>query len=313
MHSYRFLFRAPLLVLFTLLIACEDPSNVGLGLVGGEGGEPVVEELALSSADAVPGTGIRDNTPQHLVGQVDDPVMGQFNATAYIDFLSNTTLDEGYRNGPIDRVFLRLQRFYVYGDTTQEMTVALHESLREFSAVGSTPDSIPAVGPEIMQFSFMPMDSIVSDQLPAAWVEAKDADLRSSSFGSLFNGFQLVPISGNAIVGFRNSPASQSTIRGYVETDDETFQEDYLAAKSITQFTRERSAEAPPGIMIIQNGVGPRLRLNFDLSQLQDVSLNRTVLHFATDSLALAASPNFVRTFQDNRGQFAARVRSQRR
>ncbi len=94
MRFYPFLYRHLLVVSLLLFTACEDPSNVGLGLVGNDGGEPIVEQLPFETIEMVDLEGIEDNTGQHLVGQVDVPLMGQISATAYIDFLSNTTLDQ---------------------------------------------------------------------------------------------------------------------------------------------------------------------------------------------------------------------------
>ncbi len=50
----------------------------------------------------------------------------------------------------------------------------------------------------------------------------------------------------------------------------------------------------------MQNGAGPRLRLNFDITQLQDVALNRAAIHLATDTLTLAETPDFVRPFEED-------------
>lgn len=300
MRFYPPLYRYLLVASLLLFTACEDPSNVGLGLVGNDGGQPIVEQFPLETIELVDLDGIEDNTGQHLVGLVDDPMMGQISATAYIDFLSNTTLDQGYVDGTVNRVLLRLEQSYVYGDTLQEVTVALHEVLREFSTIGNTRDSIPEVGPEIIQFSFMPTDTLVSVEMPAEWVSAKDADLRSTSFGSLFTGFQLRPVAGNAIVGFLNATNSRSALRGFVEVDNEDIEEVYVASKSITDYARLSQPNIPPGRMVLQNGVGPKLRLNFDLSQIADVSLNRAVFRLEADTMALIATPNFVRPREPN-------------
>lgn len=300
MRFYSSLYRHLLVASLLLFTACEDPSNVGLGLVGNDGGQPIIEQFPLETIELVDLEGIEDNTGQHLVGQVDDPMMGQISATAYIDFLSNTTLDQGYVDGTVNRVLLRLEQSYVYGDTLQEVTVALHEVLREFSTLGNTRDSIPEVGPEITQFSFMPTDTLVSVEMPADWVSSKDADLRSTSFGSLFTGFQLRPVSGNAIVGFLNATNSRSALRGFADVDGEDIEEVYVASKSITDYARLSPPNVPPGRMIIQNGLGPKLRLNFDLSQIADVSLNRAVFRLEADTMALRTIPNFVRPLEPN-------------
>ena len=273
------------------LTACEDPSSVGLGLVGDEGGAPVVSTMPFSHVALAPEPGLRDNTGQVLVGVVDDPTLGPFQATGYVDFQINTSQPEAYRNGVVDAAILRLENTYVYGDTLQEITLALHEALAEYSATGSTLDSLPPLGPEITRFSFLPTESVVSAPLPADWVAAHDATLRSTQFAAEFHGFQLVPVSGNAIVGFANVVASASDLRSIVGSDTV----DFGAVKSITRFEREGDAPALPGRLVTQNGLGPRLHLNFDLTPFAGNAVNRANLRLRVDTLALAPAPNFVR------------------
>ncbi|MFK7846352.1 MAG: hypothetical protein AB8G77_13725 [Rhodothermales bacterium] len=274
-----------------LLIACEDPSSVGLGLVGDDTGQPITETLGLSTFEAAPEVGIVDNLGEVLVGTVNDPTMGGTNAVGYIDIRNNNSLPEDYRTGTIERAILRLENSYVYGDTLEALTLGLHEVLTAFSGFGSTLDSIPDVGPELMQFTITPADSIVEIDLPESWITANDTALRAANFADAFHGFQLVPISGNAVVGFHNSVTRLTALRSIVGTDTVNFSAD----KSITTLSKFSEANVPPGRLAIQDGIGPKIAFNFNIDSLQNVSLNRFSVRLPADQDVYETPANFFR------------------
>ena len=297
MEIIKSFFTSGSLLLLLLLSACEDPTSVGRDLVGIEGGDPVVSTLPFTVFETTDGRGVRDDAAQSLAGIVDDPILGQFQTSAYIDFDDASALPddeaETYAAGPVDNVILRLDPTYVYGDTLQEITLALHESLSEFTGSGATLDSLPQIGPEITQFTFLPTDTLVSVVLPADWIAARDADLRSDDFETLFAGFHLAPISGNAIVGFANVSSSFSDLRSFVGEIEVAFS----ANKSITHFERTTDPEPMPSRIAVQNGIGPRLSIDFDTDMLGNVSINRTNIRLSIDREALPDPPNFTRPF----------------
>ena len=272
-------------------MACEDPSSVGLGLVGDESGQPVTAAIDMATFETSDDTGIIDNNGEVFVGTVNDPTFGATQATGYLDFQTGASVPANYRNGTVEQVILRLEPSYMYGDTLEQMTIAVHESLREFTGSGSTQDSIPEVGPELFRFDMMPTDSLVDVTLPDSWVTSRDADLRSTSFATLFQGFQLVPVSGNTVVSFLNNSGGESSILGIAGTD--TVQ--YRAIKSISQFEKMTEGTVPANRLPFQSGVGPKITLNFDFSEFQGVALNRISVRILRDSLAADTPANFFR------------------
>lgn len=274
-----------------LLFACEDPSSVGLGLVGDDSGQPITETLELSTFESAPEVGIVDNLGEFLAGSVNDPTMGSISAVGYFDIRSNNNLSENYRTGTVERAILRLENSYVYGDTLDGLTLGLHEVLTEFTGFGSTADSIPTVGPELLQFTITPADSIIEVDLPESWVNTNNTALRTANFGNTFHGFQLVPISGNAVVGFHNAVTRLTAIRSIVGTDTVNFS----AEKSITSLSRLSEANLPPGRLPLQDGIGPKIAFNFNIDSLQNVSLNRFAVRLPADQDILETPANFYR------------------
>ncbi len=192
---------------------------------------------------------------------------------------------------PWNAPLLQLETSYVYGDTLTEMRFALHEVLDEFTGFQSTEDSIPTVGPELLQFSMMPTDSIVTIDLPASWVDQYDADLRTPDFGQAFAGFQVRYLEGNAVVGFHNLVTRSTRIRSIVGSDTVNF----VAEKSITTLEKESDGVLPPGRVGIQDGIGPKIGFNFAIDSLQGVSLNRAAIQLTPDTEALETPTNFFR------------------
>ena len=99
-------------------------------------------------------------------------------------------------------VRLRLAPTYVYGDTTSVLTYELRRMSADWSFPGASPDTTLSVGDQIFSFSFNASDTLVDVVLPSAWVAENDALLRGTTFASDFHGFQIAPVSGNAVVGF---------------------------------------------------------------------------------------------------------------
>ena len=287
----RWYSHAGTLVLLLLLTACEDPSTVGLGIVGGEGGEPQLSDVPFTEFTVLEDEGIRDNSSRVLAGQVEDPVLGAVRAEGYLDFRNNVTLPPNYVSGTVETVLLQLQPEYLYGDTLTPVTFGLHEVMTEFAGRASTLDSIPEVGPELLQFTFMPTDSLVLATLPSDWVASKDSIFQVLDFDNLFHGFQLNPISGNAVVGFSNLITSQTMLRSVVDTDTVSF----AGTRSITQYLRSGTPDLGDSFIPVQNGAGPKLRVQFDLDQFAGRSLNRIALQIQVDTTFYSQTPNFVR------------------
>ena len=192
---------APLALLLASLsvAACEDPSNVGVGLVGEGGGEPVVERVELAEFEDVEGTDVTGGTQLVLAGRVNDPLLGTLSATGHLDFDAVGGADvAGFRDTTLASATLQLVPNYAYGDTTTEVTLQLSSVPDEFNAAGATADTTLPAGEPIATFRFAPTDTLVSVPLPEAWIAANDTTLRSTRATSIFHGFQIAPAPGSA-------------------------------------------------------------------------------------------------------------------
>ncbi|MDZ4700679.1 MAG: hypothetical protein SH809_13300 [Rhodothermales bacterium] len=272
---------------FLFLSACEDPSAVGLDLVDTEGGVPQLQRVAFDRLETTSGDGLVDNATTLQSGFVDDPIVGSIEATGYIDFLENLVLPPAYKNGTLTGLLLRLELATVYGDSSSPVTFALHEVLSEFKSSGNEQDDVPAVGLEIVQFTVDPDDDAILVTLPESFYAGRDTTFRSIFFGTSFHGFQVRPVSGAAVIGLFNSVTSESNLRGIVGADTVTF----LATKGLTAYTRPTPATPPPGVTILQQGLGPNLAFDFDLDAFEQSSVNRAAFQVTLDTLVFENDP----------------------
>ncbi len=292
-HRHSFL-RSCLLVAvvsFSLLSGCDDPSSVGLELVGGSKGEPIDFSVVPSTFLNEPGRDVTGARARVLVGVVDDPVAGSISAAGYLDFSPVGTRSEAFQNGPVTEVSLRLKTDYIYGDTLQEGSLFVYDIAAEFAELGFPADSTIDIGGVVTQTAFNPTDSLVIVNIPSNWIAVNDTTLRSSTAATAFHGFQLTATDVNSIVGF----TSGSVMRVVSGGDSLDFQIELSAT------TSERLTPPTPSAdrLIVQDTGGPTIGLDLELDTdtLSDAVINRIVLQLFTDvSLLETQTPsNFVR------------------
>lgn len=275
---------------FLGLTACEDPSNVGIGLIGGEGGEPVVATVQAETFEPIPMDDVTGDLNRVLSGAVDDPLFGMIAAAGYLDF-GAVALRDGFEDNPVTSARLRLRRDYVYGDTTSQLTFTLRSMPQEWTATGASPDTTVEAGSVITEFTMTAADTLVDVALPQEWISANDAILRGSSFIENFHGFQVSASAGNAVVGFSTSG---TTLRAYTASDSAIFS----VSKSLSTLRRTGDPTLPPDRIGMQDGIGPASKLVFDLAgeELQRSGVNRAVLRVSVDQeLMEPETPGFVR------------------
>ncbi|WP_457651998.1 hypothetical protein [Rhodocaloribacter sp.] len=288
----------PTVVLFLLAFtaACEDPSNVGIDLVGNQGGDPVVVNVPPAVFEIEPISDITGTTTQilrTLSGRVEDPLLGTIVSTGNVDFREPAGITDVFRNGQITEATLQLVVDYAYGDTSRALTLALRDIPDEWDAAGSTADTVIQAAPEIVtEFNVSPTDSLVGIALPDAWIEAHSAEVRSENFNDDFHGFQFEPVEGDAVVGF-----SAIGVRLIVVSGGETAS--FTIAKSLSTIVRTDVPDLGPDLLALQDGVGTSVEVDFDFlaDSLKDTAVSRAVFLFPTDSLTMAAQtpPGFVR------------------
>ena len=278
-------FLVPILVGLLALTACDDPSNVGIELVEEGGGEPVVRVLTPSVIEQEPINDITGAVPRVLAGQVNDPMLGTITATGYLDFQRVDSVNASDITG----VMLRLVRDYVYGDTLAALTLTVRELTEEWNALGARADTTLPLGASVTTFTFEPLDSLITVDLPETWVRDNDTTLVSFYFGDVFHGFALEATAAEAVVGF---DFNQSFLR--ITTEQDTL--DYPVSLTLSGVIRTGQPTIPEGRFLIQDGTGPTLSFNVDFDGLDDTPLNAAFVRFFADTLTIQETPpNFVR------------------
>lgn len=275
----------PVLAVVLLLAACEDPSNVGIGLVGETGGEPTVVRFDAEAVSATSLTEVTGGASRVLTAAVDDPAFGTIAARAYLDFSLVSGMDSDFRGGQVTAAELRLIPNYVYGDTTASVTIRLHDLAAEFEDDGVRADTSIGAGAVVGEYTFAPTDSVVVLPLPASWVAANDTTLRSTTFSASFHGFAIEPVSETAVVGF-----NVTSSRLQITESDETLA--LPVGKNVTTLTRTGTVDLPADRLLVQDGVGPTLRFAFpfaDSASVASTAVNRALVRLFADTTALAA------------------------
>lgn len=288
-----------LLALF-LAAGCEDPSNVGLGIIGEGDREPSrlrLESAQLPSERAPRITGgIRTGTTysgpeRYLVGIADDPVFGPIEAKAYVDFATPTTAGSEFRNGTLTSVSLFFETDgYVYGDTTLVTRLVISEMAEAWTAFGVTADTTFTPGDTVISVPFVATENDLTVALPEDWVTRNRAVLLDENFTDVFDGFQISATEPSAVAGFLGLPA-------FMRVVTTTGSVDYPMSKIVTTLSKE---PGPPvfGRTALQDGVGDNavLSFDFDVDSIAASAVSRSVLNARIDMTAFDSAPlNFVR------------------
>ena len=287
MKSYR-LATLPLFAVL-LLTACEDPSNVGLGLIGESGGEPEVVSLPVESytpeeiRDVTGGAVIltsSNTTPRFLAGHVEDPLIGTIRATGHVDFSTVSGISDEFREGTVTAAELRLSRDYVYGDTTSTLDVEVRDISGAWDARAPV-DTTIATGSVVTVQAVPVAERTVVIPLPQSWIDANDAVLRSETFTTDFQGLALSATAGNAVLGF----AAASARLRVVSAGDTV---DYVPSRALTTTDITHADVSAP---IIQDGTGEGLALTLpeSLTDLGPAGVNGVSLRLPADSLLTAS------------------------
>ncbi len=286
-----------LLPALLLLAACEDPSNVGLGLIGESGGEPDVISVPVQTFEPAPlrditGGAILLNqsnpTPRFLAGVVDDPLVGTTTATGYIDFGSVSGISDEFRAGPVTAVDILLRSDYVYGDTTSTVELEIHDIPGTWDARAPV-DTTIATGGVVTIASVPANQRDVEISMPQSWIDANSEPLRSTSFTTDFQGIALSGVGGNAIIGFANQAA-----RLRVVSAGDTVE--YVPTRSLT--TTTVSPLVSEGIIVQDaSAAGILVELPDTVANLGPAGVNGVLLTIPADTLLAQSQrpPSFLR------------------
>ena len=309
---------ALLLVLATALSACQDPSGVGLGLIGDEVDDPNSRVAPADSAffterdEITYGFASGTSTPQQarvLVGELTDPTFGDARAIGYIDFRKSAT-EEFDEDRTIAEAQIRLPRAAVYGDTTATLPIEIREVTGSWTPDDLEPDATLETGDLLDTQMVAVEDSVIALDLPQAFVADRDTLFRGS-IDTNFEGFELRVPEGmgpmpGAVLGLA---ADRGTLRlvSAPYTRDGEVTRDTVSYPLVEVFTSlERGAPADvPDRRLLRDGAGEALGLRFDFSPFTQSPLANAALRLPIDRTLLASSGTFARPAFENVHVFA--------
>lgn len=266
-----------------VIAACQNPSEVGLGLIDDAGDDPQARVVGAATTDTllaeVPTAGYANpnlGPPQGrvLVGAVMDAVYGDASAVAYVDAARPSPVPEDFADSTIVGIQLRLVRDYVYGETTTEQTLELRAVEGAWTPIGLSPDTTLGTGSVLATATVGALDDEVVFDLPESYVSANDTTFTSTAFGSSFEGFALslpdgaAPVPG-AVLGFSTA---DSEIRAITSGRDTL---SFPVSEVYTRLTRSEPASALPARQLLQGGAPVGLALTFGFEELASLPLAR--------------------------------------
>lgn len=293
---------APALAALLMLAGCEDPSGVGLELIGETGGQPVRTEVAA------PGVAVVDTFTAFtggvvttsatfartqstvLAGAAVDPLLGPVTASAYIDFtLPTESLPGGFLTGTLESVDLVLTPAFKYGDTLRTVSFEVYDLSEGFTSSEATADSTYDDSGLVLSFDVAPGDTLIDVPFSQAFVDANRETIQSVEFTTEDFGFRISPASSGLVLGF---DASQSALRVVVDGDT-VF---YPPLQVFTNLTRPDPTLA--GRTVLLEGRGNRFEFTFDLDAIPNAPVAAAELRIRPD-LAALEDPAFFRPTAD--------------
>ena len=279
------------------LAACDGASPAGGDLIG-QGGEPVVNEIALAdlaATDAPDGSfgaalGAQATQSRVLAGRVADPLFGDVAATAYVDF-ARPALPESFRNATPTSVSLILPfGLYAYGDPEADVTLGIAQVTEAWrptrDGVELEGGTAIATGAPFSTVTAPDTSRTLTVPLSAAWVTGSGSLLTSpdSVYTDAFKGLALLP------------PDLPSAVRGITATGVRL--QVVVAEDTLSYFANEVytyvDAAAPPAEAAgvpVRDGTGRALGLTLplDADSLRGSALSQARLVVRLDTAALQA------------------------
>lgn len=289
--------RLTALCMFFVLIlgGCDDPTDVGLGLVDQNADEAVQETIEASafelsdSMDVTGGIGVA-GAIRTLAGRADDPLAGLIESTGYFDL---TVVEDGgnaFRTGELESVELVLAFDYVYGDTTSTLEFEMDDLSAAWSAENRRSGNDPAVGQSATSFTVDASAEEIHLELPAAWVNRHAVVFQTTSFETLFHGFRIRAVSGNAILGI--SSTDSEMIAATAERDTSRYR---ITRRHST--VSSTGGQAPSGTLMLQDGAQSIASLRFPVGEdtFDAAAIHRFLIRLTRPADVPAAPQHFVR------------------
>lgn len=291
-----------------LLSACQDSSQVGLGLIDDDVPTPGVRVLGATAVDTVAydlvTSGFADlSSPSQtrvLVGNVRDALYGDAQATAYLDaIVPSQALPSGFADRPVTSVRLELRRDYAYGDTTAAFPVELRQVTATWAPTGLPADTTLATGSLLTTATVRGADSLAVFDLPQSWLDANVGLFTRSTFSSDFEGFELraPTVTGDgAVFGFNvaridANTAAKSFLRVATARDTVRFR----ISEVFSRLTPGMPGMAPPGRLLLRAGSGTGAKLSFSYADVLRQPLAQAAFRVPVDASLSGAQGTFKR------------------
>ncbi len=291
-----------------LLSACQDSSQVGLGLIDDDVPTPGVRVLGSTAVDTVAydlvTSGFADlSSPTQtrvLVGSVRDALYGDAQATAYLDAIAPAqALPSGFADRPVTGVRLELLRDYAYGDTTASFPVELRQVTATWAPTGLPADTTLSTGDLLTTATVSGADSLATFDLPASWIAANAGLFTRSTFTSDFEGFELraPTVAGDgAVFGFNVSRIDANTAaRSYLRVATERDTVRFRVSEVYSRLTPGTPGLAPPGRLLLRAGSGTGAKLSFTFADVLRQPLAQAVFRVPLDASLGGAQGTFKR------------------
>lgn len=296
------------------LSACQDPSGVGLSLIGDETSDPnsrlfpadsvFFTERDRSTSGFANGSGTPIQT-RLLVGEASDPLLGDVRSEAYLD-VRGVARPSGFSDRAIEQVQIQLVKAFAYGDTTATLPIEIRQVTSNWAPEGLPIDTTLATGDVITSGTISAMDSLTTLDLPEEYINANTVLLRDS-VDVLFEGFKIEVPEGfgpmpGAVVGFNGATSFVRLIGAeYTNDDDELDRDtvDYPLVEIFSSLTRG-DLDAPEDRLLLRDGTPSTLSLAFDYSSLEGVPLANAGIRVPIDRDLLASTPGFFRPVTTN-------------
>lgn len=298
--------RAPVLAALALALgACQDPSGVGLTLIGDETSDPntrlVATDSLFASVRSEPTGGFADGSgspvqTRVLVGAFADAIIGDARATAYLD-VRKTAEGSTFDDHAVDEVQIELIRAQVTGDTTATIPVEIREVTANWNPEGLPTDTTLATTALIGTGTINARDSVVTIPLPVSYVTANQDSLRGS-FDS-FEGFQLRVPEGTtpgAVMSFNATESSIVLISEEYDDDGEMTRDTvrYDLVEVYTALARGAAMNVTDRFLL-RDGTPDVLGLRFNVDDLADLPIANASIRVPFDRSLLETGDGFVR------------------
>lgn len=217
------------LALIALAAGCQDPAEVGAGLLDDPDGVAVTDTTTILTATALLDSVSTQGAERYLVGEYDDDVLGRVSATAYLQLgLGGQTFDVD-EAADVDSLVLELPLGYRYGDPDAPVTVSVHrvtapiEAAEDGGALFNSDafayDPVP-LATAVVEPGADSVDVRLSGPLGQELLDmVLGDDVTDDAFQDALRGLALVADGAAAVLGVEPSSTDSVALRLYYDLD----------------------------------------------------------------------------------------------